>query len=74
MAANILFLPVHRGMAAASRLGRVRPADMGREYARRRLRRNLCLTAQPLSPCKTENYAVAKLETQVWVALGAHLK
>lgn len=45
-------------------------AHTGREYARRRLRPNLCLTAQPLSPCETENYAIAELETLMWVALG----
>ncbi len=82
MAPNILFVLLHRGTASASRLGRVRTTDMGRGYARRHLRHNLCLTAQPLSPCKTQNYTVAKLEACVCVcvcvcvceALGVHLK
>lgn len=63
MAPNILFLLL-QGMASASHLGRVRPADMGKGYARRHLRHNLYLTAQPLSPRKTENYTVAKLERE----------
>lgn len=67
MAPNILFVLLHRGTASASRFGTVRTTDMGRGYARRHLRHNLYLTAQPLSPCKTQNYTVAKLEAQVCV-------
>ncbi|KAK2884561.1 hypothetical protein Q8A73_021035 [Channa argus] len=46
MAPNVLFLLLHRGKASASRLGRVHPADMGRGYARRPLRRVLRLHSQ----------------------------
>lgn len=50
MAPNILFSLAPWGKTSASRLGRVRPADMGRGHARRNLRHNLFSTAQPLSP------------------------
>lgn len=60
-------------MAGASRLGRVQTTEMGGGHARRHLRHNLHLTAQPLSPCKTQkkkqNYTVAKLEAQVCVCV-----
>lgn len=53
---NTLLFLLHRGKAGASRLGRVQTTDEGRGDARRHLRHNLYLPAQPLSPCKKTEF------------------
>lgn len=53
---NTLLFLLHRGKAGASRLGRVQTTDEGRGDARRHLRHNLHLPAQPLSPCKKTEF------------------
>lgn len=62
----VFFSLLQRGMAGASRLGRVQTTDMGGGHARRHLRHNLHLTAQPLSPCKTHKKKSRIIQSLSW--------